>query len=117
MMDQLIAELEAATEGSRKLDETIYSLVMPEYKPQPAWPSQQQLSPHYTTSLDAAVTLKLEGWSWEVSEWIQSTGKIVGEASVYHDPAKPCIDTKAWSGPSALCAAWLRAIQATKAVP
>ena len=130
MMDQLIAELETAPEGSRGLDGLIGLLVHPEAKlwtpdwwsggpneylrwpdPKPGVAKYEQLL-RYTTSLDAAQALKLEGWSWEVGEWAYSAGKIVGEASVYNDPNKPCIDAKGWSGPLALSAAWLRARQA-----
>ena len=68
-VNNLIAELERATEGSRELDEIIHHSIIPSYTPQPNCPSQQQLSPHYTTSLDAALTLVPEGWFiWGLSD-------------------------------------------------
>lgn len=52
--EQLIAALEAATEGSRELDEQIAS------------ECNILLYPHYTTSIDAALTLVPEGCIWKV---------------------------------------------------
>lgn len=89
VMEKLIAELEAATEGSRELDGRIWWLVdrasanrmywnAATGKPQPL-PNEipdglgkfavQNLAPRYSDSLDAALTLVPEGWH------IQMTGK------------------------------------------
>ena len=53
-LDILIRDLEGAPEGSRKLDGRIDVAVMDADGEQ--WPA------HYTTSLDAALTLVPEGW-------------------------------------------------------
>mgnify|MGYP003393035213 CR=1 FL=1 len=63
-MTDLIARLEAATEGSRELDAEIgakfgalrYTRNAPNISNQPIWPP-------YTTSIDAALTLVPEGWT------------------------------------------------------
>lgn len=82
-MDELIAELERATEGSRELDGLIWkTLEPPSYQEAKsmlagALPKdcpkeerenilQERLNSnarHYTTSLDAALTLVPEGWA------------------------------------------------------
>ena len=75
-MDDLIARLEAATEGSRELDAQIFFALQPEYHgtavSKPAYGvflrgygSDGDL-PHYTTSIDAAVTLIEGGNLWHV---------------------------------------------------
>jgi len=57
-MDELTKKLEAATEGSRELDADIYMAThgVSEGSTKPATP------PHFTTSIDAALTLVPEGW-------------------------------------------------------
>lgn len=73
MMDDLIKRLEKAEDGSRELDAEIWqsSGTMPEgledvgYFPDPAKGCMEgsiYAAPHYTTSLDAALTLVPEGW-------------------------------------------------------
>ena len=73
-MDNLIAELERATEGNRELDAAIAETVI--------WPSgrggelrkaghafyetAQRMCERYTTSLDAGKTLARDGWEWRV---------------------------------------------------
>ena len=85
---RLIARLEAAAEGSRELDEEIAFAT--EWRPIDWAPSAESFAeheqkhdyatawiahapwhntwpiPHYTTSLDAALTLVPEGWQWDV---------------------------------------------------
>lgn len=54
-MNKLIEKLEAATEGSRELDiEMAYGIPM-------GVSAEEDCAPHYTTSLDAALTLVPEG--------------------------------------------------------
>jgi hypothetical protein len=74
---ELIARLEAATEGSRELDAEIEWIAhpFPEVPDQPGWrqlphgPQQHVLTvaDRYTTSLDAALTLVPEGIAWAVN--------------------------------------------------
>lgn len=57
----LIKRLESATEGSRELDQAIYAEIL---ERNPFYPGPALGSPyvqHYTTSLDAALTLVPEG--------------------------------------------------------
>ena len=72
-MDDLIAKLEAATEGSRELDAEVAMEIHPRlktYTPDTVtgpghWISDKDgrvYAQDYTTSLDAAVTLIPEGW-------------------------------------------------------
>ena len=71
-MDKLIAELEQATEGSRKLDKSIYVVLgLPitnkdHLTPQMIEIHLETVAPHYSRSLDAALTLVPEGWGWDV---------------------------------------------------
>lgn len=81
----LIAKLEAAKEGSRELDAEIHLVIAPEFA---KWPYDPVLgvsglwfhnhgeayAPHYTTSLDAAMTLKPDGhrlrlWQHHTGVW------------------------------------------------
>ena len=71
-MNNLIAELERATEGNRDLDTSIWSAVR--------CPTLFNDRPHYTTSLDAALTLVPAGVMWEV-------GTMEGEAKVCWESA------------------------------
>jgi hypothetical protein len=59
-MKDLIARLEAATEGSRELDEAVSEFVFMETRITP-------FRRPYTTSLDAALTLVREGDEWSVT--------------------------------------------------
>lgn len=77
-IDSLIRELEAATEGSRELDGAVGCLAYKDIgaiavsskdelylEPGPdMYPSL--VCPHYTTSLDAALTLVPEGFHWSM---------------------------------------------------
>ena len=79
-LEKLIAKLEAATEGSRELDAFIHRERHPELADMiadhpsaaPGWlvggnHENPVTAPHYTTSLDAALTLVPEGWEWLAS--------------------------------------------------
>lgn len=84
-IQNLIAHLEAASEGSRELDAAIWEI-------EPCEPPDCNLRtkaiaivrlkaggddaecPAYTTSLDAALTLVPEGWLWDIA----STGCVWG---------------------------------------
>ena len=88
---ELIARLEAAEMGSRGDDAEIWWLVKPEAAKRSYWNGALGLpheletlpqsglgyravlsaAPHYTTSLDAALTLVPEGWQWNV--WFTPT--------------------------------------------
>lgn len=61
-MDELIARLEAATEGSVGLDKAIAKLIGTYSAPDRGDPFGG--APFYTTSLDAALTLVPQGWPW-----------------------------------------------------
>ncbi len=70
-MNNLIAELERATEGSRELDAKIFRAMdfcPAHHNPWPFTPDSHwgRTIPEFTTSLDAALTLSLEGWGWLV---------------------------------------------------
>lgn len=57
----LIARLESATQGSRELDAMIYGTI----NPKRSFRSFRfEGVPHYTTSVDAALTLVPEGMRW-----------------------------------------------------
>lgn len=56
----LIARLEAAPEGNRELDKAIRAIL-----PGETW-DEFAVPLHYTTSTDAALTLKPEGWYLEM---------------------------------------------------
>lgn len=59
----LIEELEGAPEGSRELDAKVFWFHFPEYD-RATTPLQACL--HYTTSLDAALTLLPEGYNYQL---------------------------------------------------
>ncbi len=119
MMDQLIAELEAAPEGSRKLDGPLFRLhIMPgtdwEKNKGLWWPCETTFCERYevrpyTTSLDAAMTLVPEGLCWEV----EAGPKIGAVACVgtRYGPMEGTGTTPALT----LCIAALRARQAMEA--
>lgn len=72
-MNDLIAKLEAATEGSRELDLRISYEINPPRYAITAEPVELDVwlaeggARSYTTSLDAALTLVPEGWRWTVA--------------------------------------------------
>ena len=81
--EQLIEKLEAATEGSRELDGEIIMEVCEDAIVAP-WPTEDYALhvfhgdellgankaelPHYTTSIDAAITLIEKGSRWEIQQ-------------------------------------------------
>lgn len=84
-MNDLIAKLEAASEGNRELDLDI-AIILGDfvvknddeyenalfdkhgmgYGTEGQWKHFEDQLPHYTTSLDAALTLVPEGWEWQI---------------------------------------------------
>ena len=88
MLDELIARLEAATEGSRELDAEIWRVADPpackiadyqsraftgrdwteEEKAEAVAARMKRLAPHFTTSLDAALTLVPEGCAFRLQK-------------------------------------------------
>lgn len=70
-LQDLIAELEAADEGSKDLDATIHSVLNGSW-----YPYALTVAEPVTTSVDAAVGLcerLLPGWVWEVSSAVGAT--------------------------------------------
>ena len=113
-MDNLIAELERATEGSRKLDKAIYvALGLPitnkdRLDPQMIEIHLESVAPRYTTFLDAAEKLVPPGLCWEV-EAGPKTGGVACVGTV-HGPMEGIAVTPALS----LCIAALKARQTMK---
>lgn len=122
-LDQLIKRLEDAKEGSRELDREValvsgWRRMGSEHRPHGGWywrggPNDctgtqvdNEHPPHYTTSLDAALTLVPEGWNYALN----SNGAIP-VADVYQD-----VENDRWPSAStmalALCIAALKARQA-----
>lgn len=96
---ELVAKLEAATEGSRELD---YAVEMSRYDPETMYALNLKLSgdlPHYTTSLDAALTLVPEGYCWSIG----FAGRTI--ANVWKTPTP----SKGGTPALALCIAALKA--------
>ena len=100
-MTDLITRLEQAAEGSRDLDLAIEKAFERCDPPELlAFPL-----PHYTTSLDAALTLVPEGWAWDLMAWPNEPS----EAAICQ-PGSPHLGR--WKGATpalALCIAALRA--------
>ena len=69
-IDTLIRELEEATEGSRKLDEKIHKAIGDPGADDPRLFAFEHgdYPPHYTTSIDAALTLVPEGCRWDIQQ-------------------------------------------------
>ena len=71
-LDALISKLEAASEGSRELDGAVFHVTYPsvEYSDRLeiwTYKGEHVLLPHYTTSIDAALTLVPDGWTpWDL---------------------------------------------------
>ena len=109
-LKSLIAELEQAKKGSRKLDREIQLNVVgfdPDQLPK-RWPVVGNSDPRYTTSLDAALTLVPEGLSWHV--W--SLGSGLPSAEVKREGEPPhygLLGSDVREPALALCIASLRA--------
>ena len=132
MMD-LIKRIEAATKGSRELDAEVYNTTPENGRvamrlPMEKWRGRfddgwyvvrsdkgaedkyPERLPHYTTSIDAALTLVPEGaWDWSVHEYLTSSyqnralakvGPAVEDRHVHGSGRKPAL---------ALCIAALKA--------
>ena len=61
----LIEQLEAAETGNRKLDAKIYRIINPYTCFSTEW-EEMEATPHYTTSIDAAITLVPEDMDYEL---------------------------------------------------
>lgn len=78
-INDLIAELEASTDGSRELDNAVFLATHPDQgttsEEDEYWYAAHldedggpwTLLPFYTTSLDAALTLVPDGWGWTIN--------------------------------------------------
>jgi hypothetical protein len=143
MMDQLIAELEAAPEGSRGFDVRIEitrrsflaglgpaavatEIARVKYQIGFAKFAEAEEVPNYTTSLDAARTFIPKGCVWSVQHGYADDGTDarVNSASVWHDDMLNEYPTgcpgDAWQAATvelALCLANCKAIQAMEAAP
>ena len=121
----LIAELEQEKEGSRALsDEVLRALgwITVVVGGHEIWNSPdgklrlaaQFDRPDPTQNLqDAADEAERCSYDWEVGKWIQSAGKIVGDAQVWPSGDDDALPTggKAWSPALALSAAILKAME------
>ena len=103
-MKDLLSRLEQALEGSRDLDRDIHEQLTDPETVAP-FPSRWDAIPHYTTSIDAALTLVPEGCAWGctsacgTSKPVASCGPISG----------PVHGTKGATPALALCIASLKA--------
>ena len=111
MTDDLIARLEAASEGSRKLDIALWEelkLIAPG-----AISGGTYELPHYTTSIDAALTLVPEGWILDElgDDAVGSPGamQIIGATAQLSDGGSRKAQGQAPTRPLAACIAGLRA--------
>jgi hypothetical protein len=111
----LIAKLEAATEGSLYLDQYIWEAKEGVEGTHSSVAARvvSRAFPPYTTSLDAALMLVPEGWAWIVEDTVWRDGSSGREgigACVWNCSEKPPI-RRAETPPLALCIACLRAIE------
>jgi len=119
--DELIAAVEAATEGSRELDARIWHTI-PREPPDCSAIMARVFAlilageddaecPHYTTSLDAALTLVLEQFDWSILHL--RNGNRGAEAVVFTIGMDiDHIEVEGATPALALCAAALRARKA-----
>lgn len=119
-MSDLIRKLESAAEGSRELDIAAHKAIGWELAPPEAdcawWNDNGDtfygVCPHYTTSIDAALTLVPEGWDWQL-EWEDGAESVFfeskGIARVEMGNPDLRICPEAATPALALCAAALRA--------
>ncbi len=99
-------------EPSHRLDDAIWIAVegIDTHVETPAFkmgnpPNRKRMAiPHYTTSLDAAVTLRPDGFAWNAGE-----ERARGFASLTGEDHRHCFDTRAKTPALAFCAAALRA--------
>lgn len=101
-MDDLITKLEAATEGSWKLDTEVQKVIDPHYRVT----CSHNNPPKYTESIDSALTLVPDGvQGWSVETVIDSKFMCVLNFGHYDYTAS------ATTPALALCAAILRALE------
>lgn len=127
-MDELIAKLEAATEGSRELDAAICRVIEPDSPigkhctddPEPTWYSNdgKQDIPWFTTIIDTAMTLVPKNFPAMVQRNVDPSQPkgfaLVGEFSKL--PGRTTMQRGNGASPAlALCIAALRARHASPA--
>lgn len=102
-MKELIAKLEAAKEGSRQLDHEI-AVAVEKYKEPPVTALDTDWwTPHYSTSIDAALTLVPKSWD-------KTCREVGGECNASVGPPRaPDIESSGATPALALCIASLRA--------
>jgi len=112
MMNDLIKELEGATEGSRELDGRILQAICPKAERRHASWYIDDLRTDldlFTTSLDAALTLVPEGWKREIMEFPE----VIYEARLWDKNANmnllPTCQASASTLALAVCSAALKA--------
>ena len=147
MSESLITKLEQASEGSRELDAAIWETqgyvrkksrkwhipTTPEKIYVDTWrtPSGKEIAPfyedggidpddippHFTTSLDCALTLVPEGWGWLVEVWQreESWAQVVCRPKGSTKPSGIFEGAEAKSPALALCIAALKAVASLKA--
>lgn len=105
-IEELIARLERAQEGSRELDIQIckvafgHELARDRETRFSSWPWSTRapgemnfcIAPHYTTSLDSAMSLVPEGCGWKVEQtWRSSSDALVGGRHRCEQAATPAL--------------------------
>ena len=102
-LDALIAQLEAATEGSREIDAAIATMFASTERyaysgENLGWYYSHynavSISPEYTSSLDAAMTLIGDDWSIRLSAW--DDGKLGAHAWLFAPSSPVMSDVKCW---------------------
>lgn len=86
-MDDLIARLEAAPEGSRELDQDIFFAVHDQDREAYRAVGPPGVLP-YTTSLDAALTLVPEGCQWGLEVWGENGGNAAWVMPPHGHPSR-----------------------------
>ncbi len=109
-LPELIAKLEAATEGSRELDVAIYAFDRPvpavELEPRHQHNFDLMKAPRYTTSIDAALTLVPEGWAYQLNMLFEPNCR---QEAIVWTPSNLSPVSGAHTMPLALCIAALKA--------
>lgn len=110
-VDDVLARLEAATEGSEALDRLIYEAMGAEEFFDCTYSDSDM--PPFSTSVDAALTLVPDGWGIGLAqEWPWPKEEAPLEARLFHR-AHGCVDATHDDPALALCIAALRAREAT----
>jgi len=115
----LLTRLEKATGPDRELDEALAEIA--EWDPDE---HHGEDLPHYTASIDAALTLVPEGWQWQISTrapephagraYVHNGELQMTGAGMARNPAYRAAETTAPTPAIALCIAALRARIAEK---